>query len=306
MKHDMSYKQLFSHPQMVEELFSSFVREQWVNRLDFSTLEKVNGSYISDDLRDREDDIIWRVRIGESWIYLYILLEFQSTVDRYMAVRLLTYTGLLYQDLLKSGQVKGKEKLPPIFPLVLYNGEKRWNAATDLQLLIDHMPEGLEQYQPRYRYLVIDEGSYQTNDLEAHRNLVAALFQLEHSRDPETLLRVVGHLVDWLETPEAESLRRSFIHWLKRVFLPEHTPNQNYETIEELVEVQTMLEKRVKQWKKEWKAEGLAEGRLEGKLEGKLEVARGLILQGISLDVIATATGLSREELETLRRNMES
>ena len=303
---DRLYKQLVSQTQMVEELFSSFVREQWVNRLDFSTLEKVNGSYISDDLRDREDDIIWRVRIGESWIYLYILLKFQSTVDRYMAVRLLTYTGLLYQDLLKSGQVKGKKKLPPIFPLVLYNGEKRWNAATDLQLLIDHMPEGLEQYQPRYRYLVIDEGSYQTNDLEAHRNLVAALFQLEHRRDPETLLRVVGHLVDWLETPEAESLRRSFIHWLKRVFLPEHTPNQNYETIEELVEVQTMLEKRVKQWKKEWKAEGLAEGRLEGKLEGKLEVARGLILQGISLDVIATATGLSREELETLRRNMES
>ncbi len=25
------------------------------------TLEKVSGSYVSDDLRDREDDIVWRV-----------------------------------------------------------------------------------------------------------------------------------------------------------------------------------------------------------------------------------------------------
>jgi hypothetical protein len=56
---------------MVRELFQSFVREPWVAQLDFSTLEKVNGSYISDDLRDREDDVIWKVRIGDSWVYLY-------------------------------------------------------------------------------------------------------------------------------------------------------------------------------------------------------------------------------------------
>ena len=287
---------------MVEELLRSFVHQSWVNQLDFTSLEKVGGSYISDDLRDREDDIIWRVQIGGSWIYIYILLEFQSTIDRFMAVRLLTYTGLLYQDLLKSGKIKGKQKLPPVFPVVLYNGEKRWNAATDLKMLIDEMPAGLECYQPGYRYLIIDEGSYKESELEELSNLVSALFQLEHSRDPETLQRVVGCLVQWLATPDTETLRRSFVYWLKRVFLPDRLPESDHEQIEELVEVHTMLEKRVKQWQKQWKAEGLA----EGLAEGKLEVARGLILQGISLDVIAAATGLDREQLETLRRGMES
>jgi len=215
------------------------------SKLDLSTLEKVNGSYISDDLRDREDDVIWKVRIGESWVYLYILLEFQSTVDRFMAVRLLTYTGLLYQDLIKSGQVKGKQKLPPVFPLVLYNGEKRWNAATSLTELIDSIPSGLERYLPEYQYLVIDEGSYKVAELEELRNLVAALFRLEHSREPEVVHRIVGHLVEWLGTPETESLRRSFVYWLKRVFLPDRLPESDYEASEELVEVQNMLEKRV-------------------------------------------------------------
>ncbi|MBV5323557.1 Rpn family recombination-promoting nuclease/putative transposase, partial [bacterium] len=300
--HDSSYKQLFSHPRMVQELLCSFVHEPWVAQLDFSSLEKVSGSFVSDDLRDREDDVIWKVRIGESWIYLYILLEFQSTVDRFMAVRLLTYTGLLYQDLLKSGQIKGKQKLPPVFPLVLYNGHKRWHAATDLTHLVDRMPVGLEQYQPRYRYLVLDEGSYGATELEELRNLVAALFQLEHSRDPETLQRIVGCLADWLGADESETLRRSFIHWLKRVFLPERLPELDHESIEELVEVEIMLEQRVKQWKKEWKAEGLAEGKLEGKLEAKREIAKGLILQGVSLDIVAAATSLNRDELENLRR----
>jgi hypothetical protein len=40
-----------------------------------------------------------------------LLLEFQSTVDPFMAVRLLTYLGLLYQDLIKQGAFAASGKL---------------------------------------------------------------------------------------------------------------------------------------------------------------------------------------------------
>jgi len=88
-EHDSSYKQLFSHPQMVKDLLRGFIQEDLVTELDFRTLTKVSGSYISDDLRDREDDIIWKVRWHkqkDEWLYIYLLIEFQSTVDRFMAV----------------------------------------------------------------------------------------------------------------------------------------------------------------------------------------------------------------------------
>ena len=97
--HDHSYKHLFSHARMVEDLLKGFVREDWVDNLDFSSLEKVNGSYVSDDLREREDDIVWRIKGGRDWFQVYILLKFLSTVDQWMAVRIMTYIGLLYQDL---------------------------------------------------------------------------------------------------------------------------------------------------------------------------------------------------------------
>ena len=35
-------------------------------------------------------------------MYLLILLEFQSEDDRWMALRILTYTGLLYQELVRN------------------------------------------------------------------------------------------------------------------------------------------------------------------------------------------------------------
>jgi predicted transposase YdaD len=89
-KHDPSYKLLFSHSQMAADLIRGFVNEDWVADLDFATLERVREKSVSADLRTREDDMIWRLRLGERWLYVYLLLEFQSRVDRLMAVRLLT------------------------------------------------------------------------------------------------------------------------------------------------------------------------------------------------------------------------
>gem|GEM_PF-5369983 len=68
-------------------------KDAWIEQCDFSTLEKVSGSYVADDLRDREDDLIWKIRWGDEWLYVYLLLEFQSSVNHFMAVRI---GGTLY------------------------------------------------------------------------------------------------------------------------------------------------------------------------------------------------------------------
>ncbi|MCP4700289.1 MAG: Rpn family recombination-promoting nuclease/putative transposase, partial [Gammaproteobacteria bacterium] len=87
-----------------------FVHESWVKELDFSTLETFKDSFVSDDFRSRHDDIIWRVRRGDSWLYVYLLLEFQSTIDPFMAVRLMVYIGLLYQHLIDVGKLSAASR----------------------------------------------------------------------------------------------------------------------------------------------------------------------------------------------------
>lgn len=256
---------------MVADLLRGFVRDDWVSDLDFSTLEKVGGSYVSDDLREREDDIIWRVRWKENWLYVYLLLEFQSTVDWFMAVRIMTYIGLLYQDLIKSGQVNKGELLPPVLPVVLYNGEIRWRAPEDIEALITPVPGGLERYPPHLHYLLLDEGRYSDHELANLRNLTAALFRLENSRTPQDVERVLQALIAWLQSPEQSGLRRTFTVWLKRVFLPGRMPKVTFDEIQDLQEVQSMLAERVKEWTREWKQQGIEEGRLEGRQEGRLE-----------------------------------
>jgi hypothetical protein len=138
----------------------------------FSTLERVNSSYISDDLRDRADDVVWKVSWGDDWLYVYILLEFQSTVDPWMAVRIMTYVGLLYQDLIKEKSFNAGKTLPPILPVVLYNGDPEWKAATNVEQLIQKIPGGLSKYCPDLPYLLLSEREYSDDDLKDLNNLV--------------------------------------------------------------------------------------------------------------------------------------
>ena len=77
LPHDPAYKQFFSNPEMVESLLREFVSADFVADLDFSTLERCSGSYVTDDLRERHDDIVWRVGWKNgAWCYVVLLLEF--------------------------------------------------------------------------------------------------------------------------------------------------------------------------------------------------------------------------------------
>jgi hypothetical protein len=163
--HDSGYKFLFSTPELVRDLIIGFVPDEWLHRLDYSTLEKVPGTFVSEDFRDRADDIVWRVKVGGEWVYLYLLIEFQSRVDKYMALRVMVYVGLLYQDLIKRGEVLADGRLPPVLPIVLDNGSQRWSAASDVCDLIPPVPGLVEQFKPRLKYLLIDEHAYPDNEL---------------------------------------------------------------------------------------------------------------------------------------------
>ncbi|PQQ36559.1 hypothetical protein C6H68_18650 [Photorhabdus luminescens] len=46
---------------------------------------------------------------------------------------------------------------------------------------------------------------------------------------------------------------------------------------------------------------GLERGIELGREKGKVETARALLRHGVSLDIIVTSTGLSRDKIETLK-----
>src|ERR1700758_230447 len=136
---DSLYHRLFSHPQMVEELVREFVPDAVAAGLDFSRLQRINPKFHVDreSAQRRESDVIWKLPTQKGVdIYLYLLIEFQSDSDWWMAVRAQVYQGLLWQQVIEESKLKSGARLPPVFLLVLYNGERRWKAPTQVTDLI--------------------------------------------------------------------------------------------------------------------------------------------------------------------------
>ncbi len=120
--HDSGYKKLFSNQTIFRQLLTTFVKEDWVDDLDFESCQTIDKSFISEHYKETESDLLYKVGLKEREIYIYILIEFQSTVDDFMALRVLNYITNFYMDYLTSN--KGVKKLPAVFPIVLYRGGK--------------------------------------------------------------------------------------------------------------------------------------------------------------------------------------
>lgn len=176
---DTAYKQLFAHPEMVRDLLLGFVPGTWVQQLDLATFERVSGSYVGDGGQQRHSDMVWKVRMSGEWIYVYLLLEFQSRSDPWMALRMQVYVGLLYQDLVKRHELPQPYRLPPVFPIVLYNGKQPWSARTSLADMITPLPQDLQPLQASQRYVLVDQRRLKTAALAGFENYAAIAFRVE-------------------------------------------------------------------------------------------------------------------------------
>ncbi len=289
--HDSSYKFLFSTPELVRDLIIGFVPDEWLHSLDYTTLEKVPGSYITEDFRNRADDIVWRVKVGGEWVYLYLLIEFQSSVDKYMALRMMVYQGLLYQDLIKRGEVLADGRLPPILPIVLYNGTPPWSAVSDVFDLIPPVPGLVEQFKPRLKYLLIDESAYTEGEFGSVKNLVAAVFRIEHPATPETISQLLGLLNEWLS--DRPDLRRMFALWIRATLMRKAKYRIVLPQIDDLQELNVMLAERLEEWAHGYKAEGLQQGEALA-----LQLLLSKRFSSIPAEIAARIAGASSEEIE--------
>jgi hypothetical protein len=266
---DSDYKLLFSHPQMVRDLLRDWVPGDWVAQADFSTLERVNASYVAESQKQRHDDMVWRLRLKDRWLWVYLVLEFQSEPDPWMALRMWVYVGLLAQDLVRRNEL-ADGRVPPILPLVLYNGLPAWKAPTEVSELFAPAPPGLSAFRPRLAYHLIDEARLKLHPTESVRTAVEALFRLEHGRTPEDLRRVIRALDALLRDPEHAPIRRAFTLWIKRLLRRKvKAPNiAEIERINDLLETDTMLAERIESWFDEATRKGMQAGIQQGIMQG--------------------------------------
>lgn len=312
--HDGSYKRLFGHPEMVADLLRAVLRVRWIESLDFGSLFDCSNEFVTDKGAKRRGDLLWRatIRCGDDEslrevsgeceeIYFYIALEFQSTIDQDMPVRIATYRAAIRQRLAERNSGR---PIPEVLPIVIYNGEAPWNAAANLRERLARPLPGLESYREEGSYLLVEMRRPEIAN-QRYGVLLAILAQFEQSADLIAIRRIMDANVDVLSGHPIES---DAVRWVLGTLarFKATLDTEHFKPLD-IREMKSMLAEKMERWGKElreeaWKEgiqagleKGLQEGRqkglleglqqgqqkglLEGRLEGRLEAERKSVLR---------------------------
>ena len=281
-KHDAAYKRIFAHNRTMADLLRGFLGDL-ARHLDFTTLEKLPASFVTEHLGQRHADLLWKMEAADrKWLYLLVLLEFQSTVDSRMVLRMLDYAIRVLQGLARD-HLDPDGRFPPILPLVIYNGERRWNAPTEVRDQFALAPRELVGYLPQHRYLLIDLKALDPTVLPVE-NVVSLIAMLEQADSQAQLEDLGASLADWLRRMGETELLDSFEAWITQVLVERAGP-QGTVDLDFMTEgdggMSSSLAERVRRWGDELNQQWLEKG-IEQERRAALERERALVLRLIA------------------------
>jgi hypothetical protein len=162
-----------------------------------------------------------------------------SPCQRFMVVRVLNYITSFYLDY--AATQERVARLPAVFPIVLYNGERRWTAPQEIAEIIETQPD-MGDFALHFKYLLVDENAYSRERLLAIRNIVSTLFLAEAHYDIHLLEAELLSLYEQESDKQAVSL---FLNWFHQLAVYGKVSPADYATLDHVYrtteEVRSML-----------------------------------------------------------------
>lgn len=307
-QHDTSYKFLLSSKRLFVQLLNTFIQRSWAKEIVEDQVEQIPHSFVLQDFKRQEADIVYRAEVKGQEVLFYVLVELQSSVDHRMPYRLLLYQVEIWRYWL-SNQVDGMKNrksfsLPPIVPIVLYNGKKNWTAKRRFRQLLEN-EEMFDTELMSFEYLLIDVASYTEEELLSLSNTLSAVFLLDKAKDQEQLRIYLSKLMKTIRQIQEEDQQR-FVAWMSnmlRTKLPENDLVvqqliNDMKGEEKIMGLEKVLDDMIKKGKEEGKEEGYQIGE-EQTLE---KIATRLLAENIDDETISRVTGYPLEKIEQLRK----
>ena len=203
--HDSMVRAVFGVPEHASELLKAVLPAKLIERLDVSAPVVRNTHFVSEKLIPSEADLLFQVRSKDGQdMLIYALIEHQSSSARLMGYRIYCYIEDFWTTELrqkrKEGMGASQEELPIVFPVVLYHGDRPWNAPMEVYDLIggnEDLKSACGNKLPRLSYEVVDltmMSEEEISSLLAHSALRLCMFCLKYSRMPD---RILEKLKSW-------------------------------------------------------------------------------------------------------------
>lgn len=135
--HDRAFKALFSPPEAALAILRASLPAALMDAIDPGSLEQGPTTFVNDELEEDHRDLLFMATIAGRHVLFYVI-EHQSTVVWFMALRLLRYVLKIWDWWLAHHP--DATTLPAVIPVVLHQGARAWDGPRSLAELIDLPP----------------------------------------------------------------------------------------------------------------------------------------------------------------------
>ena len=282
--------------------------------LDLTTLKVEKESYVEDSLKTKLSDIVYSVKTKPDeagrtdTTLVYTLVEHQSSPDYWIALRLWKYSLLLLER-----HTKKRNKLPVIIPLVLYNGQKKYNVPMNLWELFSHPIMAKKAMADDYH--LVDLNAMSDSDIDYEKHLSFVLYTLKHIHDRDTL-KMLKQAMQKCTKALIIDKGKDYVHTkLILWYSDSKVPAENKQLLEQLIVdnlpkedtdniMRTIADTYIEEGLNKGIAIGEARGEARGEEKSILKVARRMLQENTDIKFIASVTGLSSDDILKIQNKM--
>jgi hypothetical protein len=195
-----------------------------VDRFDFGQVQLVRPTFLLEDWRGRESDLLFlipfRTEAAAEPVLVCVLLEHQSRADARMPLRLLLYAVLFWERQWKEWEDSHAEgeglRLTPVVPIVFHTAPRPWGTNRTLAEMMAG-PEELRAFAPRWPVVFWDLAERTPGELlDADGSFLQLLALVRaEARDAETFRELYVRLMRQLVPLGAhDKIRWADLMWI--------------------------------------------------------------------------------------------
>lgn len=276
--HDSFVRRMLSDRKICEGYLRRFLPQEISGQLDFSKLEQLPDTYLSDDLKKSLADSVFLcpTKKGSLSIKACFLIEHKSHKDNHTLLQIGSYIFSAYRK-----QFKNKEPLSILIPILLYHGKERWEYQT-LDSLFPGIDNNWKRFLPIFEFIFNDVGKMPDHEIKKPDNkaLVAFLLTLKHIWDAEWLSANLSWLINLTPRDQTGLQKVIAFYIFSRNKFDENVLNSLPEPIKTDVmnTFDVYYEKGIEKGREEGREEGIEKG-IEKGLEKGLQKGKEAGLQ---------------------------
>ena len=315
--HDILVKATLSNPKAIQDFADTYFPKKVLETMDHSSLRLSNKSYVSADMKEFHDDVVFEFTLESYSGYAYCVIEHQSAPDRMLPLRFIQYQVNLITD-----HLKGKPDDTPwpiIIPICLYHNpnDKPYPYATRVYDCFTDSALA-EEIGIFTNIHLKDYNLMSDTEIEKHGSIQLMEKLLKYSRHRDALNILMRELEDaditilcykeyWkqifiyihnvvVSKDDGKESHRDLVNLFKKKLMLNQLEVKDMETIAEGIE-----RKGIEIGLEEGKKIGIEQGIEKGIEQGIFNIAKNMLQKHVEIDFISAITGLSLEQIKALR-----